>query len=84
MVCIRSAVRVWSWVREVSEEVVGRGNDSERPMRRGSRSSTNSSSGGKVSGENSGYERDCSRRVWWCKCVDSAEWAVLNLLSVNW
>jgi hypothetical protein len=58
MVWMRSAVRVCSWVREVKAAVVGRGMDSLRVTRRGSRSSMNSSSGGIDKGEMSGYASD--------------------------
>lgn len=48
MVCIKSAVRACSWVKDVNAAVVGRGMVSERVRRRGRRSSMNSSSGGRV------------------------------------
>ena len=51
---MRSAVRAWSWVREVKAAVVGRGMVEERVARRGRRSSMISSSGGRVPGEKRG------------------------------
>lgn len=64
-VWIRSAVRPWSWVREVKAAVVGRGMDSERVTSRGRRSSIVSSSGGATRGDSRGYARDWRSRVWW-------------------
>lgn len=60
---MRSAVRPCSWERELRATVVGRGIDSLRVMRRGIRSSMNSSSGGITRGEKRGYARDWRSRV---------------------
>lgn len=54
MVWISSVVMECRWVRELREVVLGRGRDEERLIRRGRRSSTNSSSGGNVKGEKRG------------------------------
>jgi hypothetical protein len=79
IVCTKSAVRLCSCVKEVKAAVVGRGMDSPSVTRRGMRSSMNSSSGGIDKGENSGYARDCSNRVWWRRCEDNAVCAVISL-----
>lgn len=62
---------------------MGRGMDSPRVTRRGIRSSMNSSSGGIDRGENSGYASDCSSRVWWRRCEDSAVCAVISLSRIS-
>ena len=59
--------------------VVGRGIESPRVTSKGIKSSINSSSGGSVKGEKSGYANDCRSLVWCSKCEESAEWAVISL-----
>jgi len=78
-----SVVRECNWVRDCREVVFGRGRVLETSRSRGRRSSMNSSSGGRVRGEKSGYDSDWSKRVWWRTCVESAECAVLNLSHVS-
>ncbi len=59
--------------------MLGRGIWSDSDTSTGSNSSTASGSGGGTRGENRAKVRACSCRVWWFRCVVSAECAVINL-----